>query len=133
MAGARYSRAGITPGGHTGSQVARREAAMKRVRDLLAEKPRSAFDLSAVMHLPSSTIYGYLRTLEAFDEAYQMAGVDHRGRKTWAICVNWADVSSEKVQSEHAKRARIVKAEQIGMPRDPLVAAMFGPAPGGAA
>lgn len=124
----RYSRAGIIPGSYTETQVARREAAMKTVRELLAKKPQSAFDLSAHLHAPSSTIYGYLRSMEAFGEVYQMDGVDSRGRKTWAVELRSIEPSADKAWAEHASRARIVKAEQVGIPRDPFVAALFGPA-----
>lgn len=124
----RFSRAGIIPGGHTATQAARREAAMKQVRELLAQKPRSAFDLSAVLHLPASTIYGYLRAMDGIGEVYQMDGVDGRGRKTWAINLNWDPSKDEKALAEHVNRARIVKAEQEGRQRDPFLAALFGPA-----
>lgn len=132
MCGA-YTRSGIIPGGHTSDQAARRAAAIERVRALLTEQPRSCFDLAAVTGIPSGTMYRYLCHMKEEGEAYQMDALDDRGRKTWAIDSEALQMATDRAAAEHSKRAWIVPARQIGMPRDPLVAALFGPAAGAAA
>lgn len=126
--GGAYTRSGIIAGGHTGDQVARREAAIQKILELLIPKPRSCFDLSAVISIPSSTVYNYLRALQEEGEVYQMDALDDRGRKTWAVDSEALQAATDRAAAEHSKRAWIVPARQIGMPRDPLVAALFGPA-----
>jgi predicted ArsR family transcriptional regulator len=132
MSGA-YTRSGIVAGGHTSDQVALRSAAIEDVRALLKDKPQSCFDLSAALGIPSSTIYGYLATLQDMGEVYQMDAFDDRGRKTWAIDNAAQQVATGRAQAEHSRRAWIVPARQVGMKRDPLIEALFGPAPGAAA
>lgn len=133
MAGAHYTRSGLIAGGHTSDQVALRSAAIEEVRALLKDKPQSCFDLSAALGIPSSTIYSYLATLQDMGEVYQMEALDDRGRKTWALDDDAKQVATGRAQAEHSRRAWIVPARQVGMQRDPLVAALFGPAGGGVA
>lgn len=125
----RYS---LIPGGHTLEQVSRREAAMQRIRKMLADQSMSCFDLSAELGIPSGTVYGYLRNLEEQGEVYQLEHLDDRGRKAWALDSEAQQAATDRVAAEHAKRAWIVPARQIGMHRDELVAALFGPAQGAA-
>lgn len=132
MSGA-YTRSGLVAGGHTSDQVARRAAAIEQVRALLAEQAMSCFDLSARLGIPARTVYGYLTHLQDMGEVYQMDSLDDRGRKTWALDDEEQQVATDRAQAEHAKRAWIAPARQIGIPRDPLVAALFGPAQGAAA
>jgi hypothetical protein len=126
MCGA-YTRSGIIPGGHTADQVARRAEALEKIRKLLPERPMSNLELAVKLNLPARTVYGYLCHLQDMGEAYQMDGADSRGRKTWAID-DAQKAAADRAADEHAKRAWIVPARQMGMPRDPLVAALFGPA-----
>lgn len=129
----RYNRSGVMAGAHTSDQIARRAAAIERLRKLLAEWPRSAYELAARLELPSSTVYGYLRTLQDLGEARQTTGVDARGRKLWAADEQAPAEAAEKVKAEHASRAWVVPARQVGMPRHWMDVALFGPAPGAAA
>jgi hypothetical protein len=131
MSGA-YTRSGIIPGGHTLEQAARREAAIQKIRDLLAERPMTNMELAVRLDVPPRTAYGYLCHLQDMGEVYQMDGTDSRGRKTWTMD-DAKKVNSTRAMDEHSKRAWIVPARQMGMPRDPLVAALFGPARGAAA
>ena len=130
MVGA-YTRSGLVPGGHTGDQVARRATAIEKIRELLAEKPMSNMDLAVALGIPPRTVYGYLNYLQAVDEAYQLDAPDSRGRKVWVLDDEQESVDAAVAQ--HAQRAWIVPARQLGMPRDPLVAALFGPTQGAAA
>lgn len=127
MSGA-YTRSGIVAGGHTADQLARRDAAMDRIRELLTEKPQSRAELAAVLGIPSGTVYGYLCSLQEMDEVYQMDHTDEKGRKVWAADGAAQQAGASRGAAEHTKRAWIVPARQMGMPRDPLVAALFGPA-----
>jgi hypothetical protein len=131
--GGAYTRSGLIPGGHTGDQAARREASIQKIRELLTEMPHSCFDLSAAVGIPSSTVYNYLRTMQEDGEVYQMDALDDRGRKTWAADSEALQAATDRAAAEHSKRAWVVPARQIGMPHDPLVAALFGPAQMGAA
>lgn len=132
MSGA-YTRSGIIPGGHTHEQVARREAAIQKIRDVLTKRPMTAIELAVYIDLPTRTVYGYLARLQDLGEAYCMDGTDERGRKTWAMDDEAQKIAADRAAHEHSKRAWVVPARQMGMPRDPLVAALFGPARGAAA
>lgn len=132
MSGA-YTRSGIIPGGHTHEQVARREAAIQKIRDVLTKRPMTAIELAVFIGLPTRTVYGYLARLQDMGEAYQMGGTDERGRKTWAMDDDAQKIAADRAAQEYSKRAWITPARQMGMPRDPLVTALFGPARGSAA
>ena len=114
--------------GRSLEQEAARTAAMERVRVLLAERPLSNFDISARLGIPSGTVYAYLREMEENGEAYKMDGHDERGRKRWALDSEDHQAATDRAQAEQARRAWKVPARQVGMQRDPLVAALFGPA-----
>lgn len=130
MCGAHHS---LIPGGHTADQIARRDAALVRIRELLAEKPRSRVDLAVALGIPPGTVYGYLCQMQELDEAYQMEHTDEKGRRVWAADSDTEQAGNSRAHAEHQKRAWIVPARQMGMLRDPLVAALFGPAQQGAA
>jgi hypothetical protein len=120
----------LIPGGHTADQIARREATLVRIRDLLAKKPHSRVDLAIALGIPSGTVYGYLCQMQEVDEVYQLERTDEKGRKLWAA---EGGKATPRGVVEHQKRAWIVPARQMGMQRDALVAALFGPARGGVA
>lgn len=133
MSGAHQHRAGLVAGGHTTDKVARRNAALDQMRELLGKQPMSCGGLSAALGLPSGTIYGYLRYLESEGEVYLTHMVDEEGRKTWAIDNEELRVATDRKPVDYGQRAWTVPARQMGMQRDPLVAALFGPAQGGGA
>jgi DNA-binding transcriptional regulator YhcF (GntR family) len=120
----RYNRSGKVPGSHTETQIARREAAMKQIRELLVDEPMSSRTLAAQMDMNSATVYGYLRQLE--DEGYvcKTGHQDARGRQTWM-----PDDAPKKQAGEHARRAFVAPARQVGMQRHWMDVALFGPAP----
>lgn len=128
MSSATYTRGGIIPGGHTADQVARRAEAIEKIRKLLPERPMTNLELAVRLNIPARTVYGYLCHLQDLGEAYQMNATDSRGRKTWAMDDDAQQVAAGRAAAEHAQRAVIVPARQVGMPRDGLVAALFGPA-----
>lgn len=118
--GIRYNRAGKTAGDH----AARRDAAMLAIRELLADQALSSQAIAAQLGLNSCTVYGYLRQLE--DEGYvcKTGHQDERGRQTWV-----QDDAPEKQAGDHARRAFVVPARQMGMQRHWMDVALFGPAP----
>jgi predicted ArsR family transcriptional regulator len=132
MSGA-YTRSGLVAGGHTVDQVARRAAAIDKIRELLAETPMTNVELAVKLNLPARTVYGYLCHLQDMGEAYQMEGTDGRGRKTWAMDDDAQQVATDRAQAEHARRAWVVPARQVGMQRHWMDVALFGPAQQGAA
>jgi hypothetical protein len=132
MSGA-YTRSGIIPGGHTHEQVARREAAIQKIRDVLTKRPMTAIELAVYIDLPTRTVYGYLARLQDLGEAYQMDGTDERGRKTWAMDDDAQKIAADRAANEHSKRAWITPARQMGMKRHWMDEALFGPARGAAA
>jgi hypothetical protein len=117
----------LIPGGHTADQIARRDAAIERLREALAEKPLSRAELAVVLGIPARTVYGYLCSLQEVGEVYQMDHTDEKGRKVWALD-NAQHAASSRGADEHQKRAWIVPARQMGMPRHWMDVALFGPA-----
>lgn len=127
MSGAHQS---LIPGDHTADQIARRDAALVRIRELLAEKPHSRVDLAFALGIPSGTVYGYLCQMQELDEVYQLDHTDEKGRKLWAV---EGGKAPSRGAVEHQKRAWIVPARQMGMQRHWMDVALFGPAPGATA
>ncbi len=123
----------LIPGGHTADQIARRDAALVRIRDLLAEKPHSRVDLAIALGIPSPTVYGYLCQLQEQDEVYQMDHKDEKGRAVWALENDAEQAGVSRAAAEHQKRAWIVPARQMGMFRHWMDVALFEPAKGATA
>jgi len=122
----------LIPGGHTADQIARRDAAIERLRELLAEKPLSRAELAVALGMPTRTVYGYLCSLQEVGEVYQMDHKDEKGRAVWALEEDPQQAGVSRAAAEHQKRAWIVPARQIGMHRHWMDVALFGPAPGAA-
>lgn len=117
-------------------RVERRTAACARIRELLAVKPMSvgalAADLTRTLKVTVSTgtVYGYLRFMAELGEA-RRAGKPGVRQPLW-------ELGQEAQQHLEIYNMRphgpvIVPAVQVGMQRDDLVAALFGPAGPGAA
>lgn len=113
-------------------KLSRRDAAIERIAELLAEKQRTVIDLAAELSIPWNTVYGYMRFMQEVGDAHQTGYFDSKRREFWAA--GRAKPGGEaNVPDECVQRAWIVPARQMGMLRDPLVAALFGPAQMGAA
>lgn len=123
-----YNRSGLIAGGHTAEHVARRAAAIERVRALLAQEPASSRAIADQLELNAHTVHGYLLHLESEGVACRTGRHDKNGRLMWKLCT-----PEESMATEHSRRALITRARQVGMPRDQLVAAFFGSAVGAAA
>lgn len=120
-------------GGRLEDQAARRAAAIEQVRTLLAAQPLSCSDVATQLGMPSNTIYRYLCLMEEVGEVYRLEGHDGNGRKIWALDSEDHQAATDRAHAEHARRAWIVPARQVGMWRDSLDVALFGPARGGVA
>jgi hypothetical protein len=117
----------IHGGKHTEDQIARRAANIEKVRKLLAERSMTAAELAEQVDVPTTTMNGYLYHLRDLGEARSVGG-GHKCPRTWVADQRSVEEAADKAQAEHAQRAQIVKAQQIGMQRDPFIAALFGPA-----
>lgn len=125
MSGARYTRSGLIPGGHTSDALARRDAAIEKIREMLAEKRMSALEVTGKLGVSDSTAYGWLTYMKDLGEAHQVDAPG--GRKLWALGRDPVTSEIEGVDDD-APKAWIVPARQVGMWCDALVAALFGPA-----
>jgi hypothetical protein len=110
-------------------KVSRRDAAIEHITEMLAKKPRTVIDLAAELSIPWNTVYGYMRFMQEVGDAHQTGKFADR-REFWAAGAGGLAVGSA---DDSVRGAWIVPARQMGMPRDPLVAALFGPAQGAAA
>lgn len=109
------------------AKQSRRADAMQKVLELLTSGPMSCFDLCGELGIAAATMYDWLHDLQIEGKVYQQEGTDVRGRKMWALDSNERRAAEDRVQADHAKRCWRTTARQIGMQRDPLVAALFGP------
>lgn len=113
-------------------KIAAREEVLDALRELLAQGNKTVHDVREQMNLSRSTAYAYLLYLEGIDEAHRTGVRDEHGREPWAAGPAPVPEGEEVVEADGCC-AWIVPARQMGMQRDPLVAALFGPARGGAA
>jgi len=134
------ARGPVQPGalGSRQEQQAARAAGVARVKELLAHQPMTGPQLASVLleelKVVQSTVLGYLRHMQKSERSIRPAG-GMRGRaELWTLGADPALPDPDEVLDRMfaAKRAT-VPACQVGMWRDPLVAAMFGPAQGSAA
>lgn len=113
-------------------QMATRAASVARIKELLADGPKTAGELAQVLaeelQVVRATVFGYLRHMHKGERSIRTAE-DPRGRA--AVWILGADPAlpdpDEALDRSFARRCSMVPARQVGMPRDPLVAALFGP------
>src|SRR5690606_3232822 len=106
-------------------------AAIEAIQQLLREKRMTSPQLAEALGLHASTTFNYLR---------HMAKTLHLVRRTdkmdrpngsfyWELGAEILLVElDEKEDPRYAPKRKIVQAYQIGIPRDPMIAALFGPA-----
>lgn len=111
-------------------KVARRAAAIDRIRELLTEKRMSAYDLAAVLGLSSGLVYDFLRSMAEIGVARRSGSYDAGRRELWELGAE--EPSKLEVHAMRPHGAVIVPAVQLGVKRDPLDVAFFGPARGAA-
>jgi hypothetical protein len=110
-------------------KLANREVVLEQIRALLAMRNLTALDAADALNLNRTTVYAYFVYLAELGEAHKTGERDGQKRALWAA--GRAPVKEEGGQEELA--AKTVPAVQIGMKRDPLAEALFGPARGAAA
>lgn len=113
------------------AKIAMRAEAVTRIRELLGKAKLSVVDLARVLRINSNTVYGYLRYMAEMGEVRRSGEFDAERREKWELGAE----DPVKLQKQEVKPqgAVIVPARQVGMSRDGLVAALFGPAKHGAA
>jgi predicted HTH transcriptional regulator len=95
-----------------------RDARLEHLLKMLAERRMSGPEVAEALGVSRPTAHEYLRRLESTYEAKRAVERDASGRQLWML-------TTEK---EFSSPATIVPARQVGMWRDALVAALFGPA-----
>lgn len=112
---------------------ARREVVLDQIRALLAVKQITAPDLIQELGLTRNTAHAHLAYLDELGEAHKTGKRDAQHRYLWAAGRAPLE-QDEELEPEEVEPVRVttVQACQIGMRRDPLVAALFGPARGAA-
>lgn len=114
-------------------QLATRAASVARIKELLAVEPRTAAELSQVLaselQVTRTTVFGYLRHMHKTERSIRLAG-ETRGRaELWELGADPAlPAPDEALDRSFARKCATVPARQVGMEREPLVAALFGPA-----
>lgn len=104
--------------------IEHREAALARVRAMLAAGPVTAHAVCVELGMARGAGHRLLKHLAVHDEAHPMRAFDEKRRELWA-----AGPGEDQGKGE-AVKITTVPAQQVGVHRDPLVAALFGPARG---
>jgi AraC-like DNA-binding protein len=113
--------------------IALREQVLERIRALLAERQMAVADIAGQLGLKRPTVYRYMCYLDEMGEAHRTVMQGGRQPEMWAAGrAPLQEATAEELEEVEPSRAWIVPARQIGMQRDPLVAALFGPARGAA-
>lgn len=112
--------------------IARREEFLEQIREMLAKGRVTAIGIAEQLGLSKISAYRYLAILGELGEAHRHWEHDSKGREQWASgrAPLQQEVAKEEIVEVQQPRAMIVPARQIGMWRDPLDTAFFGPAPG---
>ena len=115
-------------------QLAARAAAVAGVLELLKEGPKTAAEMFAVIGGLRPTFSNYLNHMHKTLRQIRMTGQYRNRGELWELGADPAlpELDDELDQLIAPKRG-IHPARQLGMRRDPLVAALFGPALGATA
>lgn len=123
--------------GALGSKVAQQAAraeAVAKVTEALADGPKTLAELLVVVKCLRPTMANYMRYMHKTLRVIHMTGQYRNRGELWALGEDKTlPTFDEQLDQLFAAKRGTVPARQMGMPRDPLVAALFGPAQGGAA
>lgn len=116
-------------------KLAAREAAVEQIKVLLAQRRMCAAEIADELNLVKTTAFAYLRYMAVQLRVARRAGAqDEQKRELWELGEDPTLPSPEELLDQSfAQRNATVPARQLGMWRDPLVAAIHGPALGAAA
>ena len=107
----------------------RRIAACARILVALEAGPLAAGPVADLVGLNRSTGYAHLKYMASELRTVRRAGHDEEGRVTWELGEDFSlPTPDECLDAAFAARHATVPARQLGMSRDSLVAAFFGPA-----
>lgn len=123
--------------GALGSKVAQQAAraeAVAKITESLAEGPKTMAELLDVVKCLRPTMANYMRYMHKTLRVIHMTGAYRNRGELWALGADTTLPTPDEQLDRifEPKRGR-GPACQIGMWRDPLVVALFGPARGGAA
>lgn len=114
-------------------RTAAREAALSKALELFAQGPMTTVEMIAALGVNRSTGFAYLRKLRADGKVY-LTDDKRDGLGLYALGTEPSlTCSDEEVDAAMELKQYVARAGQVGMWRDPLVAALFGPAQGLAA
>jgi hypothetical protein len=119
-------------GPSTADKIAAREDACNKILALLAKKPMTVAELMVETGLQDSTACRYMNYLAEMGEACRCEERGPSNRQIWRLGSDGAP-PDKKERGNAFSGAKVVPARQVGMWRDPLDVAFFGPAQGGAA
>lgn len=113
----------------TAARRALRETSIERIRVLLAQGPLSTTEVQQDLRVSPSSAYAFLQHMARNLREVRKSGKDAKGRDLWELGEDLTLASSDQIlDAKFAQRRITVPARQMGMPRDHLVAALFGPA-----
>lgn len=106
-----------------------RAAAMQKIEDMLREKQCTAPEMALATKVEKNTLNGYLRYMQKTLRKVRIATEPGIRPALWELGADPSLPSEDEVLDRLiAPKRGIHKAVQIGIPRDPLIAAFFGPA-----
>lgn len=117
------------------AKLARRAEVVEKIKVLLAQRRMSAAEIAEELDLLKTTAFAYLRHMSLELRVARKAGIQvEHGRQLWELGEDLTlPTPDELLEQSIAVRRSTVPARQVGMWRDSLVAALFGPARGAAA
>lgn len=130
------ARGPVQPGalGSKAAQQAARDAVVAKVTELLQAGPKTAAEMYPGMECLRPTFSNYLNYMHKRLRVIRMTGEFRNRGELWELGADPAVPSQDdQLDALFAVRQGVGPARQIGMRRDALVAALFGPARGAAA
>ena len=115
-------------------QQAARAAVVAKVTELLQDGPKTAAEMFPFVDCLRPTFSNYLNHMHKTLRLIHVTGTYRNRGELWAWGADTALPSAdEELDRVFAVKRGTAPARQLGMRRDVLVAALFGPAPGAAA
>lgn len=106
-----------------------RAEAIQKMEDMLREKQCTSPEMAKATRVEKNTLNGYLRYMQKTLRKVRIATPPGIRPALWELGADPSLPSEDEVLDRLiAPKRGIHKAVQIGIPRDPLVAALFGPA-----
>lgn len=106
-----------------------RAAAMQKIEGMLRERKYTAPEMARATKTEKNTLNGYLRYMQKTLRKVRIATPPGIRPALWELGADPSLPSVDEVLDRLiAPKRGIHKAVQIGIPRDPLIAAFFGPA-----